>query len=100
MNGDHGGAEEIQLVEVPDAYINAVPCTAGVRPVADTNHALVAYPQFLPTQDKLHRFVMEVKVALPQVEGVTHVRRRIPQRKPKRVKVHELCIERQPIRRN
>ena len=43
---------------------------------------------------------MEIKVTLPQVEGVTHVRRRIPQRKPERVHIHELRIERQPIRGN
>ena len=43
---------------------------------------------------------MEVEVTLPQVEGVTHIRCRILKRKPQCVQIHELSIDRQPIRRN
>src|SRR6202041_1448112 len=100
MDYDHRGAEDIQLVDLPDTHIEAVPGAAGVGPVADTNYSFIANAQLLPANDELHRLVMEIKVALPQVEGVTHVRRRIPQRKPQRMQIQELRIERQPIRRN
>jgi hypothetical protein len=60
-----------------------------------TGPKLAAELEFLPANEELRRLVVEVQVALADVEGIPHVGRDITQRQAKSMGVLELEIPRQ-----
>ena len=85
-------SEKVNPVLSADAEIRSVPGPAVICPVADADNALVAELEFLPTDEEVSRLVVEVKIALAEVEGVPHVRRNIPQRQTKGMGIEKLEI--------
>src|ERR1700689_724317 len=92
--------EEVDPVLRTDAEIRSVPGPAVIRPVADADNALVAELEFLPANEELSRLVVEVEVALAEVEGITHVGRDITHRQTEGMGVKELEIPGEPVRRS
>src|SRR5580704_11958878 len=73
IDGNDRCSEKVDPVLSTDAEVRSVPGPAVICPVADADNALVAELEFLPADEEVSRLVVEVKIALAEVEGVPHV---------------------------
>src|ERR1700679_2013285 len=99
IDGNDRCSEKVNPVLSTDAKVRSVPGPAVICPVADADNAFVAEPEFLPADEELSRLVVEVEIALAEVEDIPHVGRDITQWQTKGMGVKELEIAGEPIRR-
>src|ERR1700733_2943933 len=93
-------SEKVNPVLSADAEVGSVPGPAVICPVVNDHYALVAELEFLPADEEVSRFVVEVKIALAEVEGVSHVGGDITHWQTKSMGVKKLEIACEPVRRS
>src|SRR5437773_4331326 len=97
--GRVGCREKVDPILISTPPQKAVPGAAVVRPVADTDQTLAAVLQLLPSRDDRVLLDVKVEVRLPGIEGVPHIGRGVLERKTQRMRIHELDIAGQILRR-
>ena len=97
IDGNDRCGEEINPVLGTNAEIRSVPGPAVIGPVADAYNTLVAELEFLAADEDLSRLVVEVEIALTEIEHIPHVGSGIARWQTKSMGVKELEIPGEPV---
>src|ERR1700677_3660582 len=100
IDGNDRRSEKVNPVLSTDSEVGSVPGPAVICPVADADNALVAKLEFLPADEEVSRLVVEVKIALAEVEGGPHIGGDITHWQTKGMGVEKLEIAGEPVRRS